>query len=166
MANYAFERSYLKMKIIIGLALLYCGYCSWTELKYTVEGQTTTAIVTKARRYTERDKYGQSIKSISIEYQFTEPSGTSRLETDDLPLPDSPPNLGNRIDIQYLPGTPGQSRFAGHDHLTAAAAFLTLLAATLIFIGINFATQVPVTPAESNGPRMPNRHSAQGARVV
>lgn len=154
MPNHAFQRNFGKMAITIAIALLYCGYYSWTELKYAVAGQTTTAIVTKAQRYTEHDKYGQSIKSISIEYQFTEPTGTPRLETDNLPLPDSPPNLGNRIDIQFLPGSPGASRFAGHDHLTAAAAFLTLLAATLIYIGINFATQVPVTPANSIRPRM------------
>jgi hypothetical protein len=162
MPNYAFQRKFRKMAITIGVALLYCGYYSWTELKYAVAGQTTTAIVTKAQRYTERDKYG-STKSISIEYQFTEPSGASRRETDNLPLPDSPPNLGNRIDIQFLPNTPGASRFADHDHLSAAAAFLTLLTATLIFIAINLATQVPITPPNSSTSPTPNHQTASNA---
>jgi hypothetical protein len=127
--------------VAMALLFLFLGYRSWVELSYAIQGRIISATIKRSAIYDVHNR-GTS-HWMALEYQFTDPAGDVRLERDDVPLPENPPQNGCSVDIQYRPGVPGASRIAGHDHQLELAIFLVMIAFGLVIIGLHSAMPKP-----------------------
>ncbi len=69
---------------------------------------------------------------LATQYRFNDPSGTTRLESDELPQDGTAPTVGSDVLVQYRPGTASASRLVGHDHLIGTVVFLLALTGGLV----------------------------------
>ena len=134
--------SLLRLRLIIGflMVLIVFGYATWRELEYGIWGETAQGTVTEirletnyhARRMPEQHYY-------SIDYRFTEPSGTERTGTDAVSLNYPKLAVGDTIDIQYCPGPIAISRLQGNEKFILVFAFFIMLSVgCLIFFIVRF----------------------------
>ncbi len=116
----------------------------WPELKYRLFASTAVATVTSV-----------SITARSLDYRFTEPSGTIRLGSalniDIL----SAPKVGDPLDVQYFPAPSSQSRLASIAEawplIVAGSVGALMVVGTVLVIGdlraMRRARSQPATPA-------------------
>ena len=53
------------------------------------------------------------VPETAVDYTFTEPDGTRRTGTTELPRNRPAPRVGEKLDVRYTPGADGDSRPAG-----------------------------------------------------
>jgi hypothetical protein len=122
------------MLVIPGLFLV-SAFFSWWELRYFAQGRTTQASVVEVREVT-KGRYGRS-RYHRVTYAFEDAStGEARSESDDVPRSWNKPAGTTRV--QYIPGTRGISRLAGHRSYASVVFFSVCLAVTVVYLGLLF----------------------------
>lgn len=116
------------------LIFLVTGWFAVEEMRYAAFGAAAEAGIVEARQ-TERSsgRRGRKRPVLAVRYTFQEAGGASRTEIDEVspdwtPPDGSPLETGSKVRVQYLSGSPGKSRLAGHSHPVPLAIFLACLA--------------------------------------
>lgn len=112
------EMKRLKWVLFTGLVFLVSAYFSWTELKFFMRGKTAEATVTGTSEYR---------KYTSVDYRFSDDSGTLRTENDRVPASWPVPEIGTTLKVQYLDAQ-DSSRVAGHSNMVSVYVFLACCA--------------------------------------
>jgi hypothetical protein len=120
-------------KLVIAVYFVLLVFYSGVELRYIFFGKTARALVTQTNRYTTCTKSGTHT-TVAIQYQFTEPSGKLRVESDKVEADGSEPTLGEAIKVEYCPGSAGMSRIAGHNAAIILAISLFLFAVGFLVV--------------------------------
>lgn len=94
-----------------GILFLMSAYASCIELKYLIWGEHTEATIVRAQKLTTSSGR-RSVKVMGVTYEFAEKDGTSRKDKMNMSLDWTPP-ADERLQIEYLPKTPGESRIPG-----------------------------------------------------
>jgi hypothetical protein len=108
------ELARAKWLLAAGAMFLVSCFVCYSEMTYLFRGQQTQATVTQIYEVARRGRFGISHgTSLSVEYTFTEPDGTRRMDSDTVSSDwEVPPN--RTVAVQYTPGPSGRSRLAGH----------------------------------------------------
>lgn len=138
------------------LAFLVSGYYSYNEARYLLFGKGTVAVLMEhpgsvGTRMVSTNSRGQQV-FVAVKYAFKDTDGTVRSESDRVSEgwheahredfePVEPENAnaaiagnnGLAVPIQYIPGSVGSSRLAGHHHLLGTIPFLLSTAAVIGF---------------------------------
>jgi len=120
------------IRLRLGIAFLMIlgvfGFATWRELEYGLWGQIAQGTVTDLRLETTcRTRRMPAQHYYSIEYQFTDPSGTLRRDKDTVSLNYPKPAIGDTINIQYCPSPIAISRLQGNDKFILVFAFFIML---------------------------------------
>ena len=121
----------LKLMLVVSILFISSAIFSWTELKYVLFGRTADAIVTRVQPTSEYAGRGRSRRMLAVEYQFTEPGGEVRRESDRV-NPDWPLADDRTAAVQYIAGKPEWSRLKGHNRMFSVYIFLACLVAMAI----------------------------------
>ena len=88
-------------------------FLAWRELKYMTFGKEASAKLVRVYEYQDVGRRGRTREKTAVEYQFKDADLGVRIESDDLPFNARPPK-GPTVTVQYLEGSEGSSRLAGH----------------------------------------------------
>jgi hypothetical protein len=141
------ELARAKWLMLCALVFLISTCVSYQEFAYLINGRDAEADITKV--YESRGRRGST--SLTAEYTFTEPGGTSRKGMESLPIDWDGPRSG-KVPIRYTPGEDGSSRFAGRVRWLGVGFFAISLGAVLVF-----AFQLLREGAEDSKPRRRTR---------
>jgi hypothetical protein len=118
---------------IVPLLLIASTYLAWWELRFFVQGRTLDATVDGVQEIRLRHRlFGGSY--LEVRYSFKdELTERVRTERDELPL--SWPRPAATVRIEYVPGSPGGSRLAGHRHIFSTIFFVVCVTGSLVYGG-------------------------------
>jgi hypothetical protein len=110
---------------------LVSGWFAVEELRYFAFGSTADATIVEAFKTQQTGRRGRSTPLLAIRYEFDD-NGTSRTERDDVSLDWALtqaflPEPGDKIAVQFLPGTEDKSRLKGHSRPLPVAIFVVAL---------------------------------------
>ena len=127
----------------IGVFLL-SAYFAWDAIRYQVFASTADARVVRTYDTSESGRRGRRTPRLGVEYQFTDKSGASVTEKDEVSL-DTAIGSSGAIRVEYLAGIRDSSRISG----TRSAAL-----PILFFVGslIGLAIFIVKLAREANAP--------------
>lgn len=117
---------------------LFAGYAALRELRYMTFGRVTQATFVEAYTNVTRDKKGRETKTPYVRYSFADeamaagdgaeaekegPATLRRIESDIQDYGWTPPPAKGTIAVEYIPGSAGSSRLAGHARRWICYAF-------------------------------------------
>src|SRR4051812_38231055 len=104
--------NYLRYRLTIGviIAFLFSLMSSCNELRYVVSGKTAEATVVSTHETVIVDSHKTPVTRVV--YQFPAKDGRILEESDGVPI-DVAVAYGQKIPIQYIPGSDDSSRIAG-----------------------------------------------------
>ena len=117
-----------QMRAMLGIAILFFVslFFAFGEMRYYVFGKTVDAEIVQVQRLLEPRRRGSSIPKLSVEYQFMDPDGRKRKETDMVPEEWGISRADGVVAVQYIPGTES-SRLVGHTNTFWVYVFLVFL---------------------------------------
>ncbi|MBX3357912.1 MAG: hypothetical protein KF745_05745 [Phycisphaeraceae bacterium] len=125
-----------KFAFVAFVVFIVSFFASCSELKYFTHGKTAEAHLGRAAVVTSRGRFGTRRQKLQIDYVFQDGDGSTRRESDTVatswPVPE-----GDTIPVQYIPGSPGDSRLEGHSQAVFVYIFFASLA-WLAFLGFRF----------------------------
>ena len=128
------ETARFKVMMFVGIVFLVSAFLSWRELKYLTFGKEVDAKLVRVYTFEDVGRRGRVREKIGVDYEFKDAeTGDVRKETDTLPITATPPK-GPTVKVQYLEGSEGGSRLAGH----AQTIWLWVCGGTLAFLGYKF----------------------------
>jgi hypothetical protein len=130
------ENELEKAKFVLGfgLAFLICGYYAWDAMRYKVFASTADARVLRTYDTSSSSRRGGRTPRLGVEYQFTDKSGASVTEKDEVSL-DTVIGSDGQIRVEYLAGIRDSSRIAGsRSAALPILLFLGSLTGLVIFI--------------------------------
>jgi len=119
--------------LIIVPGLLICStYMAWWELRFLIQGRTTTGSVDGVQKLGMGSRSLPNWRYLEVSYTFQDEQ-TRRLRSEHDDLPTSWPRPANTVEIEYIAGAPGGSRLAGHHHVMAIIFFVVCLIGSLVY---------------------------------
>ena len=135
-----------KAKFVLAFAgvFLISTYFAWDAMRYKVFASTADARVVRTYESTDIGRRGRRTPRLGVEYQFTDKSGATVTEKDEVSL-DTAISSNGAIRVEYLAGIRDSSRIAG----TRSAAL-----PILFFVGslIGLAVFIVKLAREANAP--------------
>src|SRR5688572_22426556 len=128
------ETARFKVMLVVAIIFLISVFLAWRELKYMMFAEEADAKLVRVYTFEERGRRGRVSEKMAVEYQFTDAeTGSVRTETDAVPITNRPPK-GPSVKVQYLEGSEGSSRLAGHSQ----TIWLWVCGGTLAFLAYKF----------------------------
>lgn len=93
------ETKRFKWLLMAGMLFVVSAFFSWSELKYALFGKQVEARLVKVVDTTDPGRRGRAV--MAVHYEFADPDGTTRNETDRLPTTWDRPS-GQTIPVQYI----------------------------------------------------------------
>ena len=123
-----------KVKVLLVVVVLFIASAvgSCREASYSLFGKKTDAALVRVYEYQEPARRGRTVTKVAVEYQFDD-KGTMRKESDNIARDADRPS-GKTIPIQYVSGTPGRSRLAGHVNWIWPTIFFASLAVMAYYV--------------------------------
>ena len=118
------------------VAFIISMFFSYVELDYWLHSRWINATITTLK--VRVNPQNEQEQGVDIIYQFTEPNGTERIDSDEMPARWRPPNFNpqsdqNKVRVEYTPGEKGRSRIAGNSHEQWLIVLGVMLVAMLYF---------------------------------
>ena len=130
-----------RMLVITVGVFIVSMFVSCSELKYQVYGKSTDAKLVKVSPILETGRRGRGRDALALDYQFTDTDGQVRNEEVTVSKDWQPPEVGESglrtIQVQYIPGSPGDSRLTGKENWVTVLVFLGITG-FLVFQVIRF----------------------------
>ena len=125
----------LKWMLGACFVFLVLAWVAFDEIKYAWSGQTVDARIVAVREAIASGRRGRTYPVLEVRYTFTD-SGTTRTETDDMPIDWRPSGgtlleAGQPLAITYRPGVENASRPVGREKTLILLLFFAALAALL-----------------------------------
>lgn len=122
--------------VVAIVAFIASTWYSWQELNYMASGQVATASITRVIEVERRGRRGARWSELQVHYTFAETDGSKRDEYVTRDLDWTPPAAAAggapAIDVQYIPGKRGRSRFDGEHNALSLLFFFGSLAFVLV----------------------------------
>lgn len=132
-----FEIKRLKWVLVGLVVFVVSAVFTYGEARYLLFGKSAPADVLSIKEVQERGRRGRQKTLLEVRYEFDDVKGTVRQEQQRVSTTWTPPH-DNVIDVQYIPGSPADSRIKGvGEHWVFPALFFASLA-FLAFKGVQF----------------------------